>query len=77
MSNKNKLKGGLLLAVFLAAPAAAVSAESAGTRGDKVMLSLQIAKARKEPREIELYKSLARQRKHRRPFTAPPPSSAR
>ena len=81
-------KACLLLAVLLLAPLAGFPSAKAGSRpkgkpaakssgGDKVLLSLRIAKARKEHRGIAYYTSVARQQKNRRPATARPPSSAR
>lgn len=67
----------LLFALLLSAPTICFSGENAGFRGDKVLLSLRIAKARKEQHGISYYKSVARQMKLRRPATAPRPSSSR
>jgi len=67
----------LLAASLLPVPSAGFPSDKPGLRGDKVLLSLRIAKARKEQRGIAYYKSVARQMKLRRSATAPRPSSAR
>ena len=54
-----------------------IKARAIPTAGDKLLLSLRIAKARKAGRKIGYFKSVARQQRHGRPATAPPPSSAR
>jgi len=76
MTNKAKLTGILLLAILFAMPTSEVHSDSSENRGDKIMLSLQIAKVKKEKRKIEHYKSIARQRKLNRFLTGSPLSSA-
>ena len=76
MTNKARLTGILLLVILFAMPAPVVHDESDGNHGDKILLSLQIAKARKETQKIERYKSLARQRKLNRFSSDSPLSSA-
>ena len=77
MDARKSLKMLLLCAVFLLAPALVFPAEKAPPRGKKVLLSLRIAKARKEQRGISFYKSVVRQMKSRRPAATRPASSAR
>ena len=77
MDARKSLKMLLFCAVFLLAPALVFPAEKAPPRGNKVLLSLRIAKARKEQRGIAFYKSIARQMKSRRASTTRPASSAR
>jgi hypothetical protein len=65
------------LVIFLMTPERALPSDDRRRIGDKVLLSLKIAGARKETHRIEYYKSITRQRKHPRPVTASPPSSVR
>lgn len=67
----------LLLVFLLSAPSTGLPAEKTLPHPDKVLLSLRIAKARKEQRGINYYKSVARQIKMRRAAMAPHPSSER
>lgn len=77
MDAKKSLNMLFLCAVFLLAPALVFTAEKEPPRGNKVLLSLRIAKARKEQRGITYYKSVIRQEKRRHPAAPHPASSAR
>lgn len=77
MNARKSLFSLLLVAFLFPAPSICFPGENPGPRSDKVLLSLRIAKARKEQRGISYYKSVARQMKLRRPATALRPSSAR
>jgi len=76
MTNRVRPAGIFLLVILLATPTLVVHSGNGGTIDDKVMLSLQIAKAKKETRKIEYYKSIARQMKQNRFFTGSHLSSA-
>jgi hypothetical protein len=69
----------LLFAVLLPAitPGTAFPSEKAAPRGNKVLLSLKIARSRNARTEIRYYKSIARQQKVKRSLTPRHPSSAR
>ena len=76
MTNKVILSGIFLLAILLATPTPTVHSSSGESHSDKVMLSLRIAKARKETSKVDRYKSIIRQRKLNRSFANSHPSSA-
>jgi len=77
MTNATRIKGILLAVVLLVAPASAVYSDSGEKSGDKVLLSLQLAKIKKNNPKIQYYKSIVRQKKLKTSLTDSPPSSAR
>ena len=76
MTNKLRLSGIFLLVILFATPTPTVHSNSGESHSDNVMLSLRIAKARKEISKIDRYKSILRQRKLNRSFANSHLSSA-
>ena len=72
MTNRTKLTGIFLALILFVAPASAVYSDSDEKHGDKVLLSLQLAKIKKDHRKTQYYKSIIRQKKLKTSLTDSP-----
>ena len=68
MTNKTLFKGIFLIVILLAVPATAICGNNTENHGDKILLSLKIAKVSKNRQKTEYYKSLVRQNKLKNSF---------